>query len=72
MSAPGYILGRCSACGGRAERSPTSTRWWHSNVLVCPQTSMLFHRPVRTYGDGTIGPTDATEQPARFVEDTSW
>lgn len=68
MSAPGYVPGRCSACGGRAERSPVSTQWWHLD-LVCPQTSLLLHLPVRAYGDGSIGPTDATEQLARFVAD---
>jgi hypothetical protein len=78
MSALDYIPGRCSACGGRAEKSPTSARWWHhrtdrnSLVLVCPQTSLLLQLPVRSYGDGSIGPTDASEQPAHFVADTSW
>jgi hypothetical protein len=75
MTTRGYLPGRCSACGGRAEKSPTSARWWHhrtgrnSDVLVCPQTSLLLHQPVRWYGDGVLGPADATEQPARFVAD---
>jgi hypothetical protein len=68
MSAPGYVPGRCSACGGRAERSPVSDRWWHLGP-VCMQTGMLAFPPVLLHRDGSIGPADATGQPARFVED---
>src|SRR5450759_886233 len=68
MSAPGYVPGRCSACGGQAEQSPVSGHWWHLGRW-CSQPSLLLHLPVRAYGDGSIGPTDATEQPAQFVAD---
>jgi hypothetical protein len=69
MSAPGYVPGRCSACGGRAEQSPVSDRWWHLGP-VCMQASIFASPAIWQYGDGTIGPTDTTERPARFVEGT--
>jgi len=71
MSAPGYVLGQCSACGGRAEKSPVSARWWHLGPF-CRQTSRLWFLPVSWDEDGVFGPTDATELPVHFVEDTSW
>jgi hypothetical protein len=68
MSTLGYVPGRCSACGDRAEKSPVSGLWWHLGPF-CPQTGVLCFQPVRTYKDGSIGPTDVTQVPARFVED---
>jgi|SRR5450759_3725634 len=53
----GHIPGRCSACGGQVEKSPLSGRWWH---LDC--TAWWAGGEICDYGE-------ATEQPARFVED---
>lgn len=57
---PGFIRGRCSACGLAAQKSPSSGHWWHVAAPACQNTN-----PVRAYPPSVYPEYGA----ARFVAD---